>query len=94
MTIDPKPHATPESGSAGPTHSLYPSWPAPEPAISLSGTMVPMYTDGRIRPGRDDRGTGKSGSVNFGIRWKGGVRFTLTEYRSRQGSLNGLSDLY
>ena len=29
------------------THSLYPSWPAPEPAISLSGTMVPMYADGR-----------------------------------------------
>ena len=49
------------------THSPYPSWPAPEPAISISGTMVPMYADGRVKPGYDDRATDKSGSVSFGI---------------------------
>ena len=38
-----------------------------EPATSLSGTMARMYTDGRVKPGHDDRTTDESGSASIGL---------------------------
>ena len=61
----------------------------PEPAISLSGTTVPMHADGRVRcpgqagvlrPGHDDRATDKSGSALSGIRQSHRLASSVAEY--------------